>query len=29
MKSHQNILDGELKKMETRMARIHGMITKE
>ena len=29
MKTHQNILDGELKKMQTRMNRIKGMISKE
>lgn len=29
MKTHQNLLDGELKRLETRMSRLHEMIAKE
>jgi regulator of replication initiation timing len=29
MKTHQNILDGELKKMQTRLTRIKGMIANQ
>lgn len=29
MKTHQNLLDGELKRLETRMQRLHEMIAKE